>query len=125
MHRLVKASIGGFALVALSATPALADSNGRYDISQGTNANAYGNYIVNERAGDTRVWLKGTLHKNYNAGCDWVEVGGTKLAQMCGATGYHAIDGYHTYGILDSAATVKVCHDTGEKVLCASKKISW
>ncbi|MFE9797644.1 hypothetical protein ACFYP6_02165 [Streptomyces goshikiensis] len=125
MRLAAKSVAAGFALVVLAASPALADSSGSFDVSAGGNSRAFGTYKVNERAGDTRVWLKGQLNKNYAAGCDWVELGGQKLVEKCGTAGWFAIDGYTTYGILDSSATMKVCHSYTGSTTCGSKKIKW
>lgn len=114
------------ALMAIGTGPAFADTSGKYDISEGNNSESYGNYVVNQRAGDTRVWLKdGTLHKNYVAGCDWVQVGGIKMAQLCNAMGYKDVNGYVTIGILTFSTYIKVCHKYDGSTTCASKKLSW
>lgn len=125
MRLAAKSVVAGLALVALSASPALADSSGSFDVSAGGNSRAYGTYKVNERAGDTRVWLTGTLDKRYVAGCDWVEIGGVKLVEKCDTSGWFTIDGYATYGWLDSSATMKVCHSYTGSTTCSSKKITW
>ncbi|MGW7307860.1 hypothetical protein ACWGI1_20050 [Streptomyces sp. NPDC054835] len=125
MKIIRRASVAAVALVALSSSPALADSSGTYSVSQNTNSSSYGSYEVNQRAGDTRFWLHGTLHKNYNAGCDWVEVAGQKMAELCNASGYKAVDGYYTFGILNFQATVRVCHSYAGSTQCGAKTYYW
>ncbi|MEU9147148.1 hypothetical protein [Streptomyces sp. NPDC048349] len=126
MRLLLRSALAGLTLLAFAAAPAHADSKGRFDVSAGSNARAHGDYSVNERAGDTRVWLMGQLNKNYVAGCDWVEIGGRKkLVEKCNTQGWFSFKGYLDYGILDSEAKVKVCHRYDGTTTCGTTKVRW
>ncbi|NGN64365.1 hypothetical protein G5C51_10670 [Streptomyces sp. A7024] len=108
-------------LVMAGATPAMADSQGRYSIAHGNKVKASGPYFVNERAGDTRVWFKGNLTNNAKHGCAVLRAGSSdskiNLKKHCGR-GSVPLAKYVTMGVFSDSAQVQVCHQLDDSLEC-------
>ncbi|MFJ7048272.1 hypothetical protein ACIQVC_33415 [Streptomyces sp. NPDC101112] len=116
-------------IVLVAAFPAVADAKGAYSVKRENHSKAWGKYIVNERAGDTRVWFRGSLKKYHKSGCDYVQAGRSgawkTLKKICGKKDSKTYNKYVTMGIFDSDIDYRLCHKVDDSVTCTKNEIRW